>query len=577
MKKLLKKVISLTAALAMAAAYSASATVITGGGTDSVPYYWLQDFNDYTNTTAANDNLPSGVGKSTTWTSAIAGTTAAHSYGDGNYALKAIADGGTAGTSNSYLIIDLEKTYAELFAGGDIILSYDVEFPTASTTSSKTNKCKFRLDVTGETGGSYISYGPYFDGTKLYGYVNTTKTSIGNDISVAENTKYNITLLLHKENDTTVTVKQFCDGVQLVNSSGDPLIVTKTMVTDTTNLFEKTPRLRLYVYSGTTAIIDNVNIKNFTSESIETFGDSASVTEQVCTSSYITLDKNGNKLLYKNTATSGLPELTYKFNNPFDFDGGNKKMLVSFKVELNQDIGYLNGEGVSHLLVPNVSIGSKTVYMPAIEHSGFRARTLPNGGRNGDKPEEYYIQTMTKNKVYYNSVLIEYDATSKTLKYTQYVDGKPMRLKPTNGDAYDVGTFKIENVTEDDLNANISILFQGRNFAAGGLYIDDLAVTTLGTDFNVLQPVIAADNTVTVDAVNKTESIYIMNIILASYKNNELLDVEYEKVKINFTDRQYKFTPSSEFTATGATDVKAFAWNGFAGAMPYAANGVKNK
>lgn len=311
------------------------------------------------------------------------------------------------------------------------------------------------------------------------------------------------------------------------------------------------------------------------SEAIETFEDSASVTEQVCTSSYITLDKNGNKLLYKNTATSGLPELTYNFNNPFDFDGGNKKMLVSFKVELNQDITYIQTSGKSHLLAPNVSIGSKTVYMPAIEHSGFRARTLPNGGRNGDKPEEYYIQTMTKNKVYYNSVLIEYDATSKTLKYTQYVDGKPMRLKPTNGDAYDVGTFEIENVTEDDLNANISIQFQGRNFAAGGLYIDDLAVTTLGTDFNVLQPVIAADNTVTVDAVNKTESIYIMNIILASYKNNELLDVEYEKVKINFTDRQYKFTPSSEFNTTGATAVKAFVWNEFKNAVPYAANGEK--
>ena len=67
MKKLLKKVISLTAALAMAAAYSASAAVTTGGGADSVPYYWLQDFNDYTNTTASNTNLPTGVGKSSKW------------------------------------------------------------------------------------------------------------------------------------------------------------------------------------------------------------------------------------------------------------------------------------------------------------------------------------------------------------------------------------------------------------------------------------------------------------------------------------------------------------------------------
>ena len=182
---------------------------------------------------------------------------------------------------------------------------------------------------------------------------------------------------------------------------------------------------------------------------------------------------------------------------------------------------------------------------------------------------------MTKNRVYYNSVLIEYDATSKTLKYTQYVDGKQMRLKPENGDAYYVDSFVIEDVTEDDLSANISIQFQGRNFADGGLYIDDLAVTTVDDSFTVSKPVIAADNTVTVDAVNKTESIYIMNIILASYKDNELLDVEYEKVKINFTDRQYKFTPSSEFNTTGATAVKAFVWNEFKNAVPYAANGEK--
>ena len=390
MKKLLKKVISLTAALAMATAYSASATVTTGGGSSaSDPYYWQENFNDYTNTTEDNENLPAGVGKSSKWKTEITandtviGTTAAHSYGDGNYALKASASGGKIGTNNSFLFINSDKTFNQLFAGGDIIVSYDVRF-TASNP-------KFRMQLV-NTSGTNVVMGSYFQSsnglTAYYTGGGTDPKKTGNVTTTVKNTDYKMTLLLHKLSDTSIQVRQFCNGTELVDTNGTTIELTTTLSSAAT--LDVKASLRFYVYSGTTAIIDNVNIKNFTSEAIETFGDSASVTEQVCTSSYITLDKNGNKLLYKNTATSGLPELTYNFNNPFDFDGGNKKMLVSFKVELNQDITYIQTSGMSHLLVPNVSIGSKTVYMPAIEHYGFRARTSTNG-RYTVLPEESYI------------------------------------------------------------------------------------------------------------------------------------------------------------------------------------------
>ena len=219
MKKLLKKVISLTAALAMAAAYSASAAVTTGGGADSVPYYWLQDFNDYTNTTASNTNLPTGVGKSSKWTTAVStndtviGKTAAHSYGDGNYALKAIASGGTKGTNNSFLYINSDKTFNQLFAGGDIIVSYDVRF-TASNP-------KFRMQVV-NTDGTNVAMGSYFQSsnglTAYYTGGGTNPKKTRNVTTTVKDTDYKMTLLLQKLSDTSIKVRQFCNGTELVDT-----------------------------------------------------------------------------------------------------------------------------------------------------------------------------------------------------------------------------------------------------------------------------------------------------------------------------------------------------------------------
>ncbi|UKI37492.1 MAG: hypothetical protein L6V93_04985 [Clostridiales bacterium] len=69
----------------------------------------------------------------------------------------------------------------------------------------------------------------------------------------------------------------------------------------------------------------------------------------------VTLTKQSDGLLYASNRTTGLGNVSYKFNDTFDFTKG--AMLVSVDITYNQDMTWIGDVG--QLFLPNMYLGSK--------------------------------------------------------------------------------------------------------------------------------------------------------------------------------------------------------------------------
>ena len=214
------------------------------------------------------------------------------------------------------------------------------------------------------------------------------------------------------------------------------------------------------------------------SAAIERFDDQAAIDGMYNSdATNITIALENGRMKYDNTleATATTKRVEYAYERPFDFSKGS--MYVSFDVELNQAITYIKPpEGVtsaSYLFNPQIQFGSKLAgYMPSIETYGIRGRAS-SGARVKTNNE---LDTMKVGNTCTIGMLATYypDKTENNVGYIQFVNGE--RLCAENGEA--IPEYFVTR-TESELEAVPTIEFYGRNFADGGLYIDNLSITTV--------------------------------------------------------------------------------------------------
>ena len=209
----------------------------------------------------------------------------------------------------------------------------------------------------------------------------------------------------------------------------------------------------------------------------------------------ITLTNENGRIKYENKldATVTPPRnITYNFGE-FDFTKGS--MLVSFDLTLNQAIKWLNAG--SHCFNPQMLLGDKPIgYMPAIETTGLRARD-EKGGRVKTNDEK---DIMNKGDTVTISTLFTYYPDEKKIGYIQFADGRRLYNSTTEE------PIPVYYIADADavINSAASIRFGGRNFADGGLYIDNLMMTTVdGITANDVMEISNATATVNVESTVK--------------------------------------------------------------------------
>ena len=209
--------------------------------------------------------------------------------------------------------------------------------------------------------------------------------------------------------------------------------------------------------------------------------------------SEITLTNENGRILYKNSlgASDDTKYVTYNFGEKFDFTKGS--MLVSFDVTLNQKIEYL-GKG-SYYLSPAMYLGDKPIgYMPAIEVTGVRARK-EDGGRVAVTDSK---NNMAVGDTVTISTLFTYYPDKNKIRYIQFADGKRLY----NNTKEIIPEYFIGSV-DSFIQSNASMRLYGRNFNGGGLYIDNLMMTTVDG--------ITADDVLSV--VNKTAAVNVKSTV----------------------------------------------------------------
>lgn len=186
----------------------------------------------------------------------------------------------------------------------------------------------------------------------------------------------------------------------------------------------------------------------------------------------ITLSYSGGKLKYDNKKTTGTANVTLDLGKSFDFSKG--ALLASFEAEANQTLQYLSSG--SNLILTDVLCGSKSIGMlPALEHGGIYGITLSSGTYNRNTGTAVGAGAMKSGTNYTVRALIKYYPEESKLGVTQFIGNE--RLCDRNG--AEIAEYFIENVTEDMLQGNIKIRFSGRNFADGGMLLDNISVTTI--------------------------------------------------------------------------------------------------
>ena len=224
---------------------------------------------------------------------------------------------------------------------------------------------------------------------------------------------------------------------------------------------------------------------------LQTFDDGVPFTN---TNSEITLANENGRIKYENSLGASITpkNVTYNFGEKFDFTKGS--MLVSVDVTLNQKIEYL-GTG-SYYLSPEMYLGDKLIgRMPAIEVTGVRARNS-DGSRVAVTDSK---NSMAVGDTVTISTLFTYYSDTNKIGYIQFADGKRLYNK-TTGDI--IPEYLIDNA-DSCIQSNASMRLSGRNLNDGGLYIDNLMMTTVDG--------ITADDVLSV--VNKTAAVNVKSTV----------------------------------------------------------------
>lgn len=233
---------------------------------------------------------------------------------------------------------------------------------------------------------------------------------------------------------------------------------------------------------------------------LQTFDDSVPFTNT--NSNIITLTNENGRILYKNTAETGTKTIAYNFDEGFDFTKGS--MLVSFDVTLNQKIEWVSDSTKSYLFMPQMKIGSGQINMPVIEHWGIRA--MYNGSRTRTTDAKDTMKTDDKVTI---STLATYYPDTDKIGYIQFADGRRL---------YDYNTKEIipkqyiDNASSF-IGGNACLNISGRNFKDGGLYIDNLMMTTV-------DGITAGD---VLSVVNKTAAVNVKSTVAFADGTNAAL------------------------------------------------------
>lgn len=185
----------------------------------------------------------------------------------------------------------------------------------------------------------------------------------------------------------------------------------------------------------------------------------------------VTLTKQPDGLLYTSNRTTGTGNVSYKFNDTFDFTKG--AMLVSVDITYNQDMTWIGDVG--QLFLPNMYLGSKNIgYITGIQHYGVYGRST-DGGRVKVTDAKGVKDTVKKGDKVTLRGLFKYKSDEGKIYYTQFADDR--RLYLADGNSI-IPPYSVD-VTEDVLGQNPVLQFQGRLFENGGLIINNITVTTV--------------------------------------------------------------------------------------------------
>lgn len=232
-------------------------------------------------------------------------------------------------------------------------------------------------------------------------------------------------------------------------------------------------------YKGGSQTLTTTGEKPKINAAIERFTDSSAVDgmyRSEKTNLTLAYDSEGERMQYTNMSesTASTQYAKYTFPQAFDFTKG--AMYVSFDVELNQTIKYITptepNTYPSYLFNPQLYLeGTLIGYMPVLEQYGLRCRT-ESGGRTV-VPKE--LSTMSKGDTCTIGILCSYDADAQTMTWTQLLNGQ--RILDQNGVV--IPPYSISNITSEMLEGAPNIRFYSRYLQEGGVYVDNIAVTTI--------------------------------------------------------------------------------------------------
>lgn len=257
-------------------------------------------------------------------------------------------------------------------------------------------------------------------------------------------------------------------------------------------------------------------------------------------STNVTLTKQSDGLLYTSNRTTGLGNVSYKFNDTFDFTKG--AMLVSVDITYNQDMTWIGDVG--QLFLPNMYLGSKNIgYITGIQHYGVYGRSA-DGGRVKVTDAKGKANTVKKGDKVTLRGLFEYKSDEGKIYYTQFADDRRLYLADNNNSI--IPEYSVD-VTEDVLGQNPVLQFQGRLFKDGGLIINNITVTTVNG--------ITADDVLPLTSGTATAEIK-SSVIFAQDAPVSAAAPQYTNsaAKSDFTVTKYTSSDKLHLNGTAVTD-----------------------
>lgn len=267
-------------------------------------------------------------------------------------------------------------------------------------------------------------------------------------------------------------------------------------------------------------------------------------------STNVTLTKQPDGLLYTSNRKTGLGNVSYKFNDTFDFTKG--AMLVSVDITYNQDMTWIGDVG--QLFLPNMYLGSKNNigYITGIQHYGVYGRSA-DGGRVKVTDAKGKANTVKKGDKVTLRGLFEYKSDESKIYYTQFADDRRL-YKDSDGSVIVIPAYSVD-VTEDVLGQNPVLQFQGRLFKDGGLIINNITVTTVNG--------ITADDVLPLTSGTATAEIK-SNVNFAQDAPESATAPQYTNsaAKSDFTVTKYTSSDKLHLNGTAVTDFTYAAESG---------------